>query len=463
MSRTIIKPRLWLATLAFGLGTATAAQAAELMEVWQNAQTSDREYAVARASHAAAQTQREQAKSLWRPSVGLSASAGLATAAQSMHGAQFSAPGLGQQTGVDFNTSVKQGTAGNVALQASQPLYNPERSAQAQQLNLAADRADLELLAAQQGLGLRMAERYFDLALAQQQLRLVEQQQLAVAAAHEEAVARFQNGSSPVTDSHETAARLAGIRAQGLAARSEVQLKQRRLADSSGLPQQGLEARLPLRQLASTEAELLALEPLLAQALQSNPGLRMRLLGVELARLDASKHKLSASPRLELVAQVMRDRLSGSGDFGSASNSANRQMLGLQFSMPLYSGGYREAKEVEALRLLERAQLESELSREQVEQQVRASWLGLQVGAERVSALQESLKASEARLAATRLGREVGHRTTQELLNAGNDSLAAAVGLAQAHVALLMDRLRLAALSGNLDEAAMAGINAALR
>ncbi|MDC8772961.1 TolC family protein [Roseateles albus] len=190
MKHRIFKPRLWLATLVVGLASATAAQAAELMDVWQSAQTSDREYAVARPSHAAAQTQREQAKSLWRPSVGLSASAGLATAAQSMQGAQFSAPGLGQQTGVDFNTSVKQGTVGNVALQASQPLYNPERSAQAQQLNLAADMADLELLAAQQGLGLRMAERYFDLALAQQQLRLVEQQQLAVAAAHEEAVAQ---------------------------------------------------------------------------------------------------------------------------------------------------------------------------------------------------------------------------------------------------------------------------------
>ena len=130
-------------------------------------------------------------------------------------------------------------------------------------------------------------------------------------------------------------------------------------------------------------------------------------------------------------------------------------MIGIQFSMPLFTGGYRSAKEEEALRLADKAAAEVERTREQVAQQVRLAWLGLSVGAERVRALEQALSASLARLDATRLGREVGERTTLDLLNAENESATSSLALAQARIGLLMDRLRLAALIGRLDEAAL--------
>jgi outer membrane protein len=76
----------------------------------------------------------------------------------------------------------------------------------------------------------------------------------------------------------------------------------------------------------------------------------------------------------------------------------------------------------------------------------------------RVFAL-KSLKASNARLGATRLGREVGDRTTLELLNAESDAAAAELGLVRARIGLLLDRLRLAALAGALDEQLVVSVN----
>jgi outer membrane protein len=159
------------------------------------------------------------------------------------------------------------------------------------------------------------------------------------------------------------------------------------------------------------------------------------------------------------VAQVSRDHLSGNGDFGAASNLGTNHAIGVQLTIPLFSGGYRDAKQGEALLLADKAGAEIDNTRQQVAQQLRSAWLGLGVGAERVQALAQALQASESRRDATQLGHQVGHRTTLDLLNAENDSAAARLTLAQARIGLWLDRLRLAALVGQLDEGALRSVD----
>ena len=61
------------------------------------------------------------------------------------------------------------------------------------------------------------------------------------------------------------------------------------------------------------------------------------------------------------------------------------------------------------------------------------------------------------------MGYEVGHRTTLDLLRAENDGAVAQLALAQARVGLWLDRLRLAALAGQLDESVLRMANADLQ
>jgi outer membrane protein len=163
------------------------------------------------------------------------------------------------------------------------------------------------------------------------------------------------------------------------------------------------------------------------------------------------------------VAQASRERLSGSGDFGSASNTQRQQMIGLSLNVPLYTGGWRNAKEQEALRLEDKARAEVERTRQQVGQLTRAAWLGLQSGQARLLALEEALTAQQARLDATRLGRQLGDRTTLDLLNAENDASAAELALLQARIDTLQNRLRLDALVGQLDAQRLQAVNNALQ
>ncbi len=454
----------WTLSLALALGCqAGTASATDLIDAWQAAVQNDKTYAVGRAAQATAQPRRDQAAALWKPNVGLTTSLGVGTNETDTRGAQFSAPGFGQSSGVGFSTSVTNGASGRWAVTATQPLYNPQRRAQQQQLSLSADLADLEWQAAGQSLMMRTAERYFDLALAEETLRVLRLQLDAVQRATTEAQDRFKLGSVPVTDTHEARARLAGVRAQMLAAESDVQVKRNLLADSTGLPADALLARLPAAVTGiAGSATSRPLEPWLTEAQAGNPSIRSQLLAAEVARQEASKYSLRSSATVDLVAQAGRDRLSGSGDFGSASNSGTNRMIGIQLTVPLFTGGYRDAKEVEALRLADKSVAEVERTRQEVAQQVRAAWLGLSVGAERVQALAEALSASVSRRDATQLGHEVGQRTTLDLLNAENDSASAQLALAQGRVGLLLDRLRLAALVGQLDEAALRSVNAEL-
>lgn len=443
---------LKLAAILLLAPVAPAAHATDLLQAWQAAERHDRELAVARAAHGAAEPQRRQADALWRPTLGMTTAAGWGHGESQMRGAQFSAPGMGTNNGVDFGTSVNGGTATRVALQASQPLYDPERRAQQQQLHLQADMGELQWQAAQQAAMLRTAGQYLDLALAQESLRLLDGQLDAVRRAATEAQDRFDLGAAPITAVHEARAQEAQLGARRLAAQAELDIQRRRLADSTGLPDAGLVAHIP--QVMQPTAQALALWQ--EQAAAGNPGIRLQQLAADLARAEADKHRASAAPRLELVAQAAQDRLSGSGDYGSgARNKDRRALLGVQLTVPLYTGGYRSAKEDESLARWNEAQARLDATREQVARQVHAAWLGLRSGEQQVQALQQALQASRARQDATRTGYEVGHRTLLDLLGADNDLAATQLALAQAMSRLLLAELQLAQLAGRLDEAAL--------
>ena len=429
---------------------APGAMATDLVDLWQAAVGHDKTLAVASAAHAAAQPRRGLAAALWRPQVSLSTSVGIAGSDTSTEGAQFSAPGFGTSRDVAFATSVNSGGSARAAVTLVQPLVNPLRRAQQVQIGLSVDMAETQWLADRQALMLRTAERYFDLALAEETLRVQQRQLDAVQRAGEEAQDRFKLGAVPVTDTYEAQARLGGVRAQRMAADVDLRLKRQALADSSGLAANELQARLPMGRLSRLPTP--ALDSALAQAEAGNPGVRIKRLALDIARQEAAKYSLRASTTVDVVAQLSNERLSGQGDFGSASNRSGNRSIGLQLTVPLFDGGARDARQLEALRLAEQAAAEVESSREQVTQQVRSAWLGLSVGAERMAALTQALRAADARSDATALGREVGDRTTLDLINAETDRAAAQLALAQARVTLVMERLRLASLAGALDE-----------
>ena len=137
-------------------------------------------------------------------------------------------------------------------------------------------------------------------------------------------------------------------------------------------------------------------------------------------------------------------------------------MVGVQINIPIDAGGMIRAQEREAAERLAKARAELELAREEVGQQARSAWQGLETGVVRIAALQDAQTASSARLDATRLGREVGDRTLLDVLGAENDHAQTVLALAQARSDQVLTRLRLAALADRLDEDLLAQVSATL-
>jgi outer membrane protein len=438
-----------------------ASAAVDLMEVWRAAQEHDLDLNAADSARKAGEARRGQSSALWRPTVQVSGTAGWMNSSTETHGAQFSAPGFPQTDGVNFNTSVTNGSLGRWSIEARQPLLSGERSAQSRQLDLAADLAEAEWTSARQSLMLSAALRYFDVAYASESLRVLQQQLAAAESALAEARDRHALGDTPVTGTYEAAARAEAIRAQLLAQETDLELKQVALSDITGLQPEAMRMALPGTTAPPGDGR--ALDDWLGDAMDRNPLLRSQMARVEVAREEAAKLSLAATTTVDLVAHAGQERLSGTGDFGSAGNNSRNAMIGVQVVVPLYTGGYRSARQEEALHLADKARAEAERARQQVALQTRTAWLGLTVGGGRIHALAAALQANVARLDATRLGLEVGDRSTLDLLNAQSDTANAELALLQARINTLMDRLRLAALAGKLDESQLHVVNATLR
>lgn len=457
--RLPLRARLLAGGALFAL-TVPATFAANLSEAWRAAREHDLELSVARASSLVGEARRHQAGTLWRPYVQATGTAGIASNNVTMTGANFSAPGLGTMSGVNFNTSVNGGASYRIAVAARQPVYNRERDAQKKQLELAADASDLEWQAAQQALMLRTAERYLDVAVASDSVRVLKRQQKAAESALSEARDRYRLGDAPVTDTLEAQARARAVGAQLLAAQSELTVREAMLADVTGLPLAGAQVNTPAE--VAPVSPRGTVEQALAAASGGNLMLRMQRAAVDAANQEARKFELTSSPTADVVAQVQRDLLSGTGDFGTASVSSTLGMVGLQLTVPLYTGGSRDARHVEALRLADKASAQFKLAQQQVALQTRSAWIGLSVGVERIAALSDALAAARERLDATRLGHEVGDRTTLDLLNAQNDLAQAELTLTQARAAQIVGQLRLGVLLGTLSEADVQTTDAAL-
>ena len=421
-----------------------------LSEAIASAKLHDKEYLSASTLTDSADALRALASSLWRPQVALIASAGKASNETKTAGAQFSAPSMGMlHQAADFNTSIRNSTMTQWAVSAKQPLFNPARRAQSQQLKLGAQMSDLQRQGAEQALIVRTAERYFDAQLAQQKLQLLSAQLKSTQSSAEEAQYRFDIGNRPITEVYESQAQLAEIQAAHYGAQSDLQIKLQRLQDAIGHISAALPNALQLRQ------PLPKLEPLAvwqAKAQQNNMDIQMQALTVRNAQAKAQEYAIGASASVDLLGQIGRQKLSGDGDYGAAKNQQNNSMIGVQLTVPLYTGGYNSAKYQEAQAALKKAQMDLQRTQEHVAQNINAAWLGAQTAQLQVSALSAALKASAARLDATKTGQEVGHRTVLDVLNAQNQNTQVRINLESAKQQYVMSRLRLGALVQALDE-----------
>jgi len=437
------------------------AKALDLLEAWQAARTQDPTFASARAGAEAGRTKTLQATALKGPQVTLNAgAAGISsdnkiTDAQ-FSNAQFAGGSAGAKGTTDFRTKTDGGLDLNLNLRAEYPLYDAARSSSASQLNKQAMLAEVHLSAESQQLILRVSQAYFDALLASDALTALKSQQLAVAKALETAQARFKEGDAAIIDTHETQARYDMLTSQVMEAESNVQLTRAVLADISGNQEAALARvsdKVDFKRYMNGD-----LQSWLSRAQANHPQVQAQQLQHEIAKVESEKFRSKYAPMVNLVAQAGGERLQGLS--GSDADITNRQLsLGVQLTIPLYSSGMRDARYQESVALENKELSQTDVVRQRVVQDARSAWMAVTVGQGQVNALEQAMHSAQVKLDSTRLGRDVGDRTTLDVLNSEQELHNTILALSRSKYQVLQALLNLSATAGELDETRLREIN----
>jgi outer membrane protein len=431
------------------------APAANLIQVYQQALTNDAQYASARGALAAGQEKTTQGRALLMPTVAVGGS-------NTRSNNEFS-PNGGVSLGLDpsvnpggASTSLSQQNAdrhvNSYSLTLSQPLFRWANWQQYQQGKLAQASAEALFAQVQQDLITRVAQAYFDVLTAQDNLGATQAQKVATTEQLASAKRNFEVGTQTITDTHEAQAAYDLVVAQEFAALNDIENKRAALQTIVG-PDLAAAVLAPLRTgvaLMRPSPELA--EPWVTAAEQQNYGVIGAQLALESSKRDIERNRAGHYPTLDLVANAGHTYATG---YGKTNTSA----VGVQWNVPLFNGFAVTSRVRESIALEDKARNDLESARRTASQGARLAYLGVNSGLAQVRALEAAEVSSKSALESNKLGYQVGVRINIDVLNAQKQLFSTQKDLAKARYDTIMSGLRLKSAAGTLKEADLAPVN----
>ncbi len=431
-----------LATAAvLALGALPSAFAQNLRELYEAARAYDATFLAAQAQARSAEFKAAQADALTRPSAALSAGA---------NAGYVNADG---RPGGDSNTL-------NATLQGRYPLFNRSNAATIAQAQQALRLSQAEQVAAEQDLIVRVAQAYFDVLAAQDALATVRAAKAATAEQLASAKRAFEVGTATITDTREAQSRFDLDAAREIAADNDLRAKRIALDQLVGranvVPKPlALPATLPAVLPADPEVWV-------GTADAQHPTIQRAQAALEIARLEIERAKAAEGPTLDAVASVGAAKYMGRYPQGTPGSPTTTSTVGLQFNLPLYTGGATRNRISETLALEEKARNDLNAARRGVAQGTRVSYFGVQSGTAQVKALEAAESSAKLALEATQLGYKVGVRVNLDVLNAQSQLFQTQSSLASARYNVLVGHLRLRQSAGQLAVGDIDAVNALL-
>ncbi|HYI85886.1 MAG TPA: TolC family outer membrane protein, partial [Burkholderiales bacterium] len=340
------------------------ATAADLIDVYRQARVADATYAAARAGWAAAQERIPQGRAGLLPLATFSASARYTD-----RSTRFSDDALAR-------TNSDSGS-GEVTLSVTQPLYRRQNWISYKQALTQVEQADAQLALAAQDLILRVAQAYFDVLLAQDNVAFAEAQKIAIGQQLEQAKRNFDVGTATVTDTHEAQARYDLTNAQEIGARNDLELRRRALEQLIARSAPNLAPLGPRFALKSPQPALM--ETWVGQAQDANLQVRIARSALVFSNQEVSRNRAAHLPTLDAVA-TLTGSSAETGTTSGLRSEVRGSVIGVQLTIPIYQGGATSSRVREAIAQETRTREELESARRQAEFNARQAFLGITSG-----------------------------------------------------------------------------------
>lgn len=402
-----------------------------LEQAWYLALRHDKTYRAALSARAAAQTEIRQGRSAVLPKIQAGYSHNVISGSRRLHG-----PGFTREGRLDYDSR-------SAYIQLQQPLFSLESYAQFEGGKARAALGAAEFSMSEFDTAVRLADAYLETLAAQGMLELARAlaASLAEQATTQDALLRYNEATQ--VDAQETRARLARARAEVITAEEALFV-----------------ARRWLRSLIDTEpASLLSVDAVqadnarlerslphwLEQALVNSPRVRTATARLNVADTEVRRARGRHFPTASLIIALSN---SDSENLESLGQRSNTLTVGLQLSIPIYSGGYNTAEHAGTRHELQQVTHEVIQAREQVAAEVIRRHTAVEGGAQRIGALLSSVYAAEESLKAARYGYEYGVHSNLDVLRMQDNLFRVRHELLMSRIDWLKARIGLAVLSG---------------
>ncbi|WP_163393130.1 outer membrane channel protein TolC [Enterovibrio norvegicus] len=426
--------------IGVALGTvAPLASADDLIQVYEQAKQSDPQLLQAAATKDAAFAAVDTNRGTLLPQINLSAGYNLSRNSEDT----FVNDTNTLTAGVDF----------------SQELFDQNSWINLDLAEITARQADATYAASQQSLILRVSTAYFDVLRAIDDLVFVRAEKAAVGRQLEQTKQRFEVGLSAITDVHDAQAQYDSVLAQEIQAKNVVTNSYEELREITGQSHADLSV-LNTRTFSASSPEQTQ-DALVKQAEETN----LSLLAQRITR-DASKERISLAesghmPSLTLdLGYGYTDRANETDSSGDFSN--NQLTGGINFNMPLYTGGRTTAQVKEAQFNYVAASEALEARYRSTVKDVRAFYNNINASIGSLRAFEQTVVSARSALEATEAGFEVGTRTIVDVLDSTRRLYDANRSLSDARYDYILSVLQLRQAVGTLNEEDLVEINQGL-
>jgi outer membrane protein len=343
------------------------------------------------------------------------------------------------------------------SLEARQPLFRLDWFARTDRAAAQDALAENGLNDRKQQLLRRVAERYFSVLLAQDEVTQLEAQAKAVQESLDNTQKRFDVDLVPGTDLREAQARNDLTQAQLLSARRALETAQDALDETTGSGRDGLptladDVEFPALLPATPESWMHA-------AAESSAALIRAREQLVVATADAKSRMSAAMPTVDLVASASHSD-STKYTLGQLQDDAR---VGVELTVPLFAGGINASRVREAEARQRAAEAELQRLTLETERQVRQLFRSVQMGYVEVKAYRQAMNSADVAETATRNGYDAGTRTITDVLDAKSRVAQAHLDLHRTRYNQLSNLLQLKQAAGVLSEKDFEGIDLLLR
>lgn len=413
----------------------------DLSTLFLQASKNDPQLAAAREQLRATRERLPQARAALLPQIGADASIGYTKETQTFSAASGFSSGY-------------QGRAGTITV--TQPVFDKQAYTAYDQVKTVLRQASLQFAASRQDLVLRVSDAYFKVLGAQDNLRLADAELAAIKEDLNRTRRGYQLGTATLPDVNDAKARYDQVNAQRITSLNALNVARDALQKLVGRPVSTL-ARLrkkfePIPLSAATAAEW--------SRLAESDNLQVRI-AQEQYTINEQQVQLARDvryPKVSLVGQYQRD-YQGDSRFGGTTDT-NTSSISLDLSVPLFTSGATSAKIQEAAANKNAAYQEVLTAKQAAAESAESSFMTLESGLQQIQALEQALDSARISLASTRRGRQLGLRTTVDVLNAEQQLYSTARDLAAARYTYLLTYLQLeTAVGGASDGKAIRTMN----